>query len=606
MKKVYLAALSIGVFGTAMAQTTTAEKGNQPIERNTNGVTFKHADSHDRGPGDDIVYYDFTDLTDISTPTDADGHAWTVETSLPASMDGYIGAITSTTAANGFGCFNGIEHLLAGSVDPQNVSIEFGPFAVPTAGAVLTFEQAHRAFNSDMCYVEFSTDGGATWPTSILINEEHPGNGATFNETITINAAAIGSTPASPGAMVRFRWEELSGDDSFGSGYGWMIDDVRIIEPYDTDLELTASYHRMGLGEAGWDGGLDYYLIPTTQIDPITFIGETESFGGTVQGNAVYTVDVTGAGTFTGTSTPADIPVGGTDSVTVSTTFTPSATGVYNITSYWGSDGTEDITGNDSAYTAIAVTDFMYSRSDGVISSTFSNWAGGAGQPAAIGNEMVIFADGVVGGADVYIGSAGVEGDEIVVVLYKFDGTDFQLELEHEHTLGAGEAGTYVEMRFEESMDVVDGDVILVTAGHYGTDTPIGMTQATQQGSVIGTDGAGAFVSLIDPNAVAIDLHMRSYVGIEDEPVVGFNIGQNVPNPFDNTSIISYSLENEADVSIEILDVTGKVVKTINQGTQTAGNYQIILDANEFAEGSYFYTFTVGTQKVTKRMVITK
>ncbi|MCH2234928.1 MAG: T9SS type A sorting domain-containing protein [Crocinitomicaceae bacterium] len=604
MKKVYLAALSIGLLGTAMAQTTTAEKGNQPYERNTKDVTFKHSDSYDRAPGDPIVTYDFSTMTGVATPTDTDGHMWTVETSLPASMDGYIGAITSSTAANGFGCFNGIEHLVAGSVDPQNVSLELGPFDMSSfTAATLTFEQAHRAFNSDLCFVEFSTDGGSSWPTSIQINEDHPGNGATFNETITLNAAVLGGAT---NAMIRFRWEELSGDDEFGSGYGWMVDDVTVLEPYNTDLELTASYHRMGLGEAGWDGGLEYFLIPTTQISEITFIGETENFGGTTQANAVFTADVTGAGTYTGTSTAADIPVGGTDSVSCTATFTPSAVGTYDIVYYWGSDGTEDVTGNDSAYSAIAVTDYLYSRSNGAISSTFSNWSGGSGQPAAIGNEMVIFADGVVGGADVYFGTGADEGDEVVVVLYKFDGTDFQLELEHEHTLGAGEPGTFVEMRFEESMDVVDGDIILVTAGHYGTDTPIGMTQSTQQGSVIGTDGAGAFVNLIDPEAVAIDLHMRSYVGIEDEPVVGFNIGQNVPNPFDNTSMISYSLENEADVSIEIVDITGKVVKTINKGTQTAGDYQIILDANDFAEGSYFYTFTVGTQKVTKRMVITK
>jgi hypothetical protein len=48
------------------------------------------------------------------------------------------------------------------------------------------------------------------------------------------------------------------------------------------------------------------------------------------------------------------------------------------------------------------------------------------------------------------------------------------------------------------------------------------------------------------------------------------------------------------------------LVKSINNGSQAAGTYTVAIDANDFAEGVYFYTFTVGTEKVTKRMVVTK
>jgi hypothetical protein len=48
------------------------------------------------------------------------------------------------------------------------------------------------------------------------------------------------------------------------------------------------------------------------------------------------------------------------------------------------------------------------------------------------------------------------------------------------------------------------------------------------------------------------------------------------------------------------------LARSINNGTQAAGNYSVQIDANDFAEGIYFYTFTVGTEKVTKRMMVTK
>jgi flagellar hook assembly protein FlgD len=79
-----------------------------------------------------------------------------------------------------------------------------------------------------------------------------------------------------------------------------------------------------------------------------------------------------------------------------------------------------------------------------------------------------------------------------------------------------------------------------------------------------------------------------------------------MPNPFGDNAIINYELKEAGNVSIEFVDVTGKVVKSINNGSQAAGTYTVAIDANDFAEGVYFYTFTVGAEKVTRRMVVTK
>ena len=53
-------------------------------------------------------------------------------------------------------------------------------------------------------------------------------------------------------------------------------------------------------------------------------------------------------------------------------------------------------------------------------------------------------------------------------------------------------------------------------------------------------------------------------------------------------------------------EISGKVVKTINNGQQQAGAHTLYIDGNDFAEGVYYYTFTVGAEKITKRMVIAK
>ena len=67
--------------------------------------------------------------------------------------------------------------------------------------------------------------------------------------------------------------------------------------------------------------------------------------------------------------------------------------------------------------------------------------------------------------------------------------------------------------------------------------------------------------------------------------------------------MINYELKEAG--TYRFVDVTGKLVKSINNGTQAAGNYSVQISANDFAEGLIF-TFTVGTEKVTKRMVASK
>jgi len=133
------------------------------------------------------------------------------------------------------------------------------------------------------------------------------------------------------------------------------------------------------------------------------------------------------------------------------------------------------------------------------------------------------------------------------------------------------------------------------------------MAQGVDEQTVLGyTSGATDPFFLQSPSAIMVRTHMRSYVGLEETVINNFSISQNIPNPFGDNSVINYELNEAAAVSVEFVDVSGKVVKSINNGTQAAGAYTLAVDANDFAEGVYFYTFTVGAEKVTKRMVITK
>ena len=91
---------------------------------------------------------------------------------------------------------------------------------------------------------------------------------------------------------------------------------------------------------------------------------------------------------------------------------------------------------------------------------------------------------------------------------------------------------------------------------------------------------------------------------------------QNYPNPFNPETWIPYQLSEDSSVSISIYDTTGRLVRTLSLGFQTAGFYNSHGQAaywdgrNELGErvasGIYFYQLTTPEFQQTRRLVIVK
>lgn len=94
------------------------------------------------------------------------------------------------------------------------------------------------------------------------------------------------------------------------------------------------------------------------------------------------------------------------------------------------------------------------------------------------------------------------------------------------------------------------------------------------------------------------------------KPRVDNIISKNFPNPFNPSTTISYQLPNDANVQINVFDITGKQVASLFDGSQRAGNHSVKFDASNLSSGVYFYRITAisGQSKivVTNRMLLTK
>ena len=90
-----------------------------------------------------------------------------------------------------------------------------------------------------------------------------------------------------------------------------------------------------------------------------------------------------------------------------------------------------------------------------------------------------------------------------------------------------------------------------------------------------------------------------------------FSLKQNYPNPFNPNTSLRYDLPNDGLVNIAIYDIMGRIVKTLVNGSQTAGfksvQWNATNDRNEpVPAGLYICTIQAGEFRQTKKMVLLK
>lgn len=109
----------------------------------------------------------------------------------------------------------------------------------------------------------------------------------------------------------------------------------------------------------------------------------------------------------------------------------------------------------------------------------------------------------------------------------------------------------------------------------------------------------GLFSSLVFPVAFAVGQRFPTSVESENASVPeSFNLAQNYPNPFNPETAIRYELPINADVSLSIYDISGRLVSVLENEKKTAGQYTSIWTGrNEkgtrVASGIYFYRLEI-------------
>ncbi|MDQ7054235.1 MAG: T9SS type A sorting domain-containing protein [candidate division KSB1 bacterium] len=90
-----------------------------------------------------------------------------------------------------------------------------------------------------------------------------------------------------------------------------------------------------------------------------------------------------------------------------------------------------------------------------------------------------------------------------------------------------------------------------------------------------------------------------------DQPNV-FYLYPNYPNPFNRNTWIEYSLPRNTEVTLDLLDVTGRRIRRLLHRWQPVGHYRIKLEAGNLASGLYLYRLTAAPYRQTRKLLLLK
>lgn len=611
MKKIYLIAGAL-IGGLAVnAQIITNNSIGAKNERNEIRPVVKKATNAVKAEGQLWWSNQFDTPAEWAQTTGA-GHTagdWTIINAIPASITSQQAAYQwPATFSAATGNFAFINSDGAGSTGVQDAYFEFQMnidlSLAGNASMYLTFAEYYRNYY-DQTFIEVSNDNGANW----TIFEVNPESEVPVNtnsvvgeiETVNITAAkGLGSWTN----QVRVRFHYAGNYDWF-----WGVDNVQIVEAWDNDIKLTNWYQATDIATTQ---GLDYYYIPQSQVSfpGLTFGANATNNGALNQANVALNATATGGYNQTGSTVSINATMADTLSIAVPYMPTGIGTKTVNITSVISA--TDSDLSNNTATFDMFVNNYQYSRDNNIQSGSIGQISSQDGQPLKIGNMMEIFDNMIVSHVDIRLSTqaAGAVGSEFFGEIYVYDFVGAVWNFYAETAIGTvtSTAAAWVSLPIVGvTTNLNAGDLILVVAGHYGgaDEVRFAYAQNTFEGTVVGFDAAGDPFSLSSPGAIMVRLNYNPSANIEENSSLN-TFGMSVyPNPANTNATVSFELNNEANVSINVSDLSGKVVYTNALGTIN-GTQKVNVNTDALTSGVYMVNLTIDGAVSTQKLVIRK
>lgn len=607
MKKIYLS------FAVLISASSFAQKNSvKPYAKEKNRIVevspkVKHQEENKIT----IWSNDFSNSADwVMANNTSDNQNWVISTSTSTTL-GYgtgpfVDAGNTVTNENGYALFD--SDNVGSNNGNQDATITYAQTIDLTGynNVVLEFAQRIRKFTTTQTFVGVSIDNGLTW-TEYELNASRPAS-TTYEDEAQANISAVAGGQSA--VKVRFRY--------VGSwDYAWLVDDVKISELPNDDVRAWPVYY------AGVNNlGIEYGRTPLSQIDSdYDFGGDVYNFGVNNQTNVM--VD----GAFTnGTSVisyslmPGDVLSGDTLPYTTTTSGFNYVAGIYEGVFTVTTDGETSSSTNFADNVVkrnFAITDNVYSQDGiGVHPSNMLSLSS-LGSDSFTATTGTVFStyydlrsnDNTIVGIEIGIGSSTNAGTVIQVSIIDTttlfgDGTTAVIDINGNEALSDYYTVTAADVTAGKVTVYFTQPISLNSDGYFASvNTEVNATnnirilddQTVIQPSFASMINIIGDASYTNGNAFAIRL-LTGSAGINETANSSFEV---YPNPAND--VINIKLNNKSNALINILDLSGKLVKTTNvNGTSTS------INTSDLTSGVYFVDVINGNNIETQKIVIRK
>jgi len=184
-------------------------------------------------------------------------------------------------------------------------------------------------------------------------------------------------------------------------------------------------------------------------------------------------------------------------------------------------------------------------------------------------------------------------------------------------TLGYSQKYLFNSISFQDTVISIS-ETVSTTAGIFTNCIKIRQTQVDTLGTTVRleyvyyTFGIGEVMRKTEiPVVNTVDLTQYNILTSVDEEnkvtiPTGFTLHQNYPNPFNPSTNITYQIDANSFITLEVYDILGRKVTTLVNEEKSSGKYNVKFNADKLSGGIYLYTLRTKDFVQTKKMILIK
>ena len=644
MKHITISLFLLVWTGTAFGQTTKPAS-LQPPSKDSRAITVSDWKSQSplKGGGDVFLTEEFNwaDATSqlgwllpagwkLEDPGDI-GYNWHWAIDTLKGVYTNEPPLSSNSAANGFLALNldGYNKDLGNYVNYLAVNNSIVSPAIDCSGhssVLVRLAQNFRYWSAAVMTFEVTNDKGVHWASFDMkmgtLYSERVG-GINAGEKVDLYLNITDAAAGMPEVQFKITWKDAR-------LYYWMIDDITFMEGWNNDLQMLYYEANYDNGTADKEGF--FYAVPKTQLSGYNMMAVVRNFGNSEQWGTHLNVkvDKNYQSVYDQSTTPYVMYNGLTDTFRIEQQFVPEEFGHYKMYFSAEMDNPDEIPSDNYSSIPFHVTDSLFSRCDDDPEVSFSTWGWYSYQHEGdlMGTWYTLKKDAEINSISCYINNADIRSSFRYVLLgYNAeDGTTYELLGSELMTMDS----TILKNHWVTMPLIKDGEGEFLLAGNSymvciefwnnldfqnAYDSPrysIGSDRSNFYPSgkcwFYQTEIQAWWSSGNDLFMLRMNLNDHSNIidGAATDALAGSTVLQNYPNPFTGETNISYKLSQSSDVQIDVRDITGRLVWSQKLDNQTAGDHTIVLGADSFQPGTYFYTLTGRDFSKTLRMTVSR